>query len=184
MSNVNIIRGYEEINKGISVFSKSVAHVDETVHSLACSALTHASEHGDNTLCTKLVQAMPKSSRGESLIKWFVKYGQLQWVTAEGESKFKKREKGSYNLEAAYADPFYSKPEVVAKPFDLAKLLKIIEQASKSAEKGKEKGTLVIDPVGFTRIKAATDKLVADLTPVAIKNDNIIEMVLNKSQAA
>ena len=179
----DVKESYAAISKEIKAFSGRMTGVDEYVHKIACSAFTHASEHGDNTLCTQLVQAMPKSSRAESLIKWFVKYGQLQWTTGEGESKFKKREKGEYKLEAAYADPFSSEPEVVSQPFDLVKLLKMLEAVGKRAEKGKKDGTLAIDLVGFGRVKATAEKLIADLTPVAVKNDNIIDLVL-KQQAS
>ena len=166
---INIIRGYEEINKGISAFSKSMAHVDETVHILACSALTHASEHGDNTLCTKLVQAMPKSGRKAALVEWFVKFGALTWVKIGEEQKFKKSERRAYDLETAYVTPFYDlTPDTVPQPFDLKKLLKMIEQATKKAQKGREAGTLTVNSEAYNTLSEAVSNLLHEVTPEAI----------------
>jgi hypothetical protein len=166
---VSIIRGYEEINKGIDKFIKSVAHVDETIHTLACSALTHASEHGDNTLCTRLVNAMPKSGRKAALVEWFVKFGALTWVKIGEEQKFKKSERRAYNLDGAYITPFYDlTPDTVPKPFDLKMLLKMIEQATKKATKGRSEGSLTVNSEGYNMLSEAIDGLLKEVTSEAV----------------
>jgi hypothetical protein len=171
------------IHKEIVSFVGSVKGQDDRIHKIACSALTHAATFGDSTYCTELVQAMPKSSRGESLKTWFVKFGALTWVREGEEQKFRKNEKGKYDLETAYATPFYIKPETVSAPFDLEKLLKMIESVEKRAIQGRKKGTLTMDVVSYNRVTAALGKVAADLAPVAVKNDNVIDMVLQQKTA-
>jgi len=171
------------IHKEIVTFVASVKGQDERIHKIACSALTHASKFGDSTYCTELVQAMPKSSRGESLKTWFVKYGALTWVKEGEEQKFRKNEKGRYDLETAYATPFYIKPETVAAPFDLEKLLKMLETVEKRAVASRKKGTLNLDVISYNRVKASLDKMAADLAPaVAVKSDNIIDIATQQQQ--
>ena len=166
---INIIRGFKEIQSGINTFSKSVAHVDETVHTLACSALTHASEHGDNTLCTMLVQAMPKSGRKAALVEWFTKFGALTWVKIGEEQKFKKSERRQYDLDGAYVTPFYDlTPDSVPKPFDLKMLLKMIEQATKKAQKGRTEGSLTVNSESYNMLSEAVNNLLHEVTPEAI----------------
>lgn len=177
---------YSAIKKGISEFSLSVKGMDDRIHVLACSALTHASLYGDSTLCTECVQAMPKSARGESLKKWFTKYGALMWVTVGEEQKFRKNDKGKYSLEIAYETPFYVKPEHVPEAFSVEKLLKMLDAVGKRAADGKKKGTLSIDAVAFDRIKASASKIVADLAPPVqheASNNvvNIIDAALQKT---
>lgn len=166
---MNIIRGYNEIQKGINSFHKSVAHVDETVHLLACSALTHAAEHGDSTLCTMLVQAMPKSGRRAALIEWNTKFGALTWVKIGEEQKFKKSAKRVYDLEGAYKTPFYDLTEDrVPKPFDLSMLVKMLEKAVAKAEKGKEEGSLAVNSEGYTLLNETVSKLMQTVKPESI----------------
>lgn len=143
-----LIKG-EEIPKAIGKFVTSMKGVDEHIHLLACSALQHAVTTGDTIYCTMLVQAMPKFGRGTSLKDWFIKYaGCIQWLTKDGESKFKKIDGKEYSqvlAETGYEKPFYNKPEKGGSDFDLKKLLKVLDSASKRAEKGIEGGSLKVD---------------------------------------
>ena len=180
MSKINIIRGYKEIQQGIQTFHKSVAHVDETVHVLACSALTHAAEHGDSTLCTMLVNAMPKSGRKAALVEWFITFGGIRWVTIGEESKFKKVDKKPYKLEDAYVTAFYDLTvDRVPKPFDFPMLLKLIEKATAKVEKSKEEGNLSVNSESYTRLNEAVSKLLLEVRP-----ESIMEAAMKKAEAA
>lgn len=166
---VNIIRGYKEIQQGIQTFHKSVAHVDETVHMLACSALTHAAEHGDSSLCTLLVQSMPKSSRRQALIDWNETFGNIKWTMVGEEQKFKKVKDTECKLEEAYETPFYDlTPDKSTKPFDMSKLLKMLDGVIRKVEKGKEAGTLSVNSESFALLNVTVSKLLQEVRPEAI----------------
>lgn len=177
----------DAIKVGIKKFATSMQGVDEQVHLLACSAITHAAETGDSTYCTDLVETMPKSSRGQSLKDWIIKStGCLMWQTTEGSAKFKKVGGKEYNMEtvvAAYEHPFYEKEEVTAKPFDLARLLKMLDAVSKRTTKGIQKGTLKVDVAALTEIKGKLASFVREVTPVAVSNQSIIDTAMQKQQS-
>jgi len=90
---------------------KSIAErgkiLDGDIHQAGCSAIAHNMEHGDNTYCTKLVNAMSKGMRKNSLIQWFESYGAVKWEGKGQEARFVKNAKAKINLEKAIETPFY-----------------------------------------------------------------------------
>lgn len=74
---MEIIKGQAAIIKlvdGIKVKGKAL---DKLTHQAAVSTAAHWFEHGDYTLCSRLLAAMPKSSRRNALISWFMAYTSL-----------------------------------------------------------------------------------------------------------
>lgn len=74
---MKLIQGAAAINKAIASIQNRGAKLDGDIHLCGVSALAHASEHGDPSLCDKLVQAMPKGSRKLALVEWMLAYGQI-----------------------------------------------------------------------------------------------------------
>lgn len=74
---MKLIQGAAAINKAIASIQNRGAKLDSDIHLCGVSALAHASEHGDPSLCDKLVQAMPRGSRKLALVEWMLAHGQI-----------------------------------------------------------------------------------------------------------
>lgn len=80
---MKLIQGAAAINKAILSIQNRGAKLDGDIHLCGVSALAHASEHGDPSLCDKLVQAMPKGSRKLALVEWMLAHGQIVTLDAK-----------------------------------------------------------------------------------------------------
>lgn len=80
---MKLIQGAAAINKAIASIQNRGAKLDGDIHLCGVSALAHASEHGDPSLCDKLVQAMPKGSRKLALVEWMLAHGQIVTLDAK-----------------------------------------------------------------------------------------------------
>ncbi len=74
---MQIIKTAALITKAINSIAGRGAKLDHDIHVAGVSVLAHASEHGDTTLCDKLVQAMPKGGRKLALVEWMLAFGQI-----------------------------------------------------------------------------------------------------------
>lgn len=114
--------------------------LDQDVHQAGCSAIKHFLDHGDNTFCTKLVNAMSRGMRKNSLIQWFETYGGVTWEGKGEEAKFvKNRSKtAKINLEGAIEKPYYegkstSEGNEWNARKNLARVIQIVDAARKKA---------------------------------------------------
>lgn len=132
---------FTAIKKVIDAIARTGKKLDLDIHTAAVSCLNHAQQHGDVTLCTRLVDAMPKSSRRKALIHWFASFGPLAY--SDKEKKFrvaKGRDIKPYDIEGATEKPFYDfTAERNPEPYTLEKLVGFVQR--KVAEM-KEKETL------------------------------------------
>ena len=74
---MQILKTAADINKAITSIATRGAKLDTSIHVTGVSVLAHASEHGDPSLCDKLVNAMPKGSRKLALVEWMLAHGQI-----------------------------------------------------------------------------------------------------------
>lgn len=74
---MKLIKGATEINKAIASIANRGAKLDESIHVAGVSALAHTFDHGDPSLCDKLVNAMPRGSRKLALVEWMLAYGTI-----------------------------------------------------------------------------------------------------------
>lgn len=74
---MNIIKGAAEINKAIASIKNRGGRLDADIHAAGVAVLAHASEHGDTTLASRLVEAMPKGSRKLAIVEWMLAFGQI-----------------------------------------------------------------------------------------------------------
>lgn len=84
--------------KAIGSIKKRSANLREDIHSAAIGAISHAKEHGDLTLATKLANAVSKANAA-LVRRYFVEFMPVRWVKAEGFKKIKG--KGVFNLDGA-----------------------------------------------------------------------------------
>jgi len=132
---------------------------DKDVHKAAVQCMLHAEKHGDFTLADALYEAMPKSSRAKSLVKWFEHFAPMlhQKSTAEGmkgKLVFKKnKHKGApkFDAEAANKTPFYDKfAEAVPVLVDDESVEKRIQSLIKFIEKAVEEHRVAGDENAVT----------------------------------
>jgi hypothetical protein len=68
----------EFINAAIESIRRKGAAFDKLVQDTALDVFDHAHRHNDLDIVNRLVVAMPKGSRGQSLAVWFCKFGKLK----------------------------------------------------------------------------------------------------------
>lgn len=113
--------------------------LDQDVHMAGCSAIKHFMDHGDNTFCTKLVNAMSRGMRKNSLIQWFETYGGVVWEGKGEEAKFvKNRSKtAKIDLEKAIETPYYEGKAKEGEEWNarknLARIIQLVDSAKKKA---------------------------------------------------
>lgn len=97
-----------DIQKRITSIRNRGAKIDRDIHETAVLTIEHARDHGDITLATKLVNAMPKSSRRKALIAW---YGAFAPVTFQSKNEAfklkKKRSQEDFLVDEANETPFW-----------------------------------------------------------------------------
>lgn len=127
------------LEKLISKIKSVGEQLDADIHNAAVSCLYHAEQHGDVTLATRLVAAMPRSSRRKALIYWFETFGPLVFDTEkEAFHVSRAKEKAPYQVEQASETPFYDYvAEKNPAPFSIDKLVSYVQnQIKKAATKG------------------------------------------------
>lgn len=138
---VNTITEKRALIVAIGLIATSGAALDEQIHTAAVSCLYHAKNHGDVTLASRLVDAMPKSTRRLALIHWFNKYGPLVFDKPTNAFKLARgKEPRPYEIEKAEETPFWDlTTEKNPAKFSVESLLKSVATRFKKA---KEKGEL------------------------------------------
>lgn len=105
-----------EMDRSIKTISSVGKLLDNTVQALCLSIHAHIIEHGDHTRATKLVNALPMSSRRQLLIRWFEAYTWLSWD--QKSKKFDKDvQKNMAVLDDTTAIWYETLPEESYKPF-------------------------------------------------------------------
>jgi hypothetical protein len=145
-----------EILALISVIASTGTALDGNIHQAAVSCLDHAEKHGDVTLASRLVEAMPRSSRKAALIHWFEQFGPL--VFDKEKTAFhisRKKEKAPYRVSEAVETPFYDyTTERNPAPFSIERLFKSV---TSKLQKAKENGE--IDGEGLAKFQQAVASL-------------------------
>lgn len=128
-----------DIQKRITSIRNRGAKMDRDIHETAVLCLTHASEHGDITLLSKLAEAMPKSTRRKALIAWAVAHAPITFSEKQEQFKLKKkRNESDWHIEEADAVPFwdYTKEKKPAQ-YDLSKAVNgLVRTIRKANEQG------------------------------------------------
>lgn len=128
--------------KAIDTAIKSIASrgktLEKDIHQAAVSCLVHADKHGDITLASKLVDAVPSLARKNALRDWFIAHGKFSWSMEAKAFTFNKQ--AVTQLEAAIATPFWEfKTEAEYKPFNMeAAVLQLVKRAESAIEKGEK----------------------------------------------
>lgn len=144
---MNIIYDRNTLKRRIDSIKRRGKQIDADIHVCAVSALAHAQEHGDVSLCTRLANAMPKSGRRKALIHWFSTFGPVQYhekKLAFGMLKGQSLAKhNGFDIEGAEGMPFWElTPEKNPKPTTFEGILAYVE---KKVQKMQEEGRKLPD---------------------------------------
>lgn len=153
-----------ELMKDRKVLVKAIASIkargkklDKDIHAALCSAVWHRQEHGDNTLISETINAMPKGSRSNAAIAWAVEFGAVEYNGKDKQTKGIKLKNSDapIRLDDAILTPFWEmKGQKEGEDFNPEKDLKaVIGILTRHAEKAEEAGEQLV---------AATYRTMAD----------------------
>tara|TARA_R100001443_G_scaffold53233_1_gene64908 strand:+ start:1090 stop:1614 length:525 start_codon:yes stop_codon:yes gene_type:complete len=133
----------KEIDNGINAIRRMGKTFNAKSQVVAVSAMHHAEQYGDNTKLTRLVNAMPNSTRKQGMIAYIEAFTPQNWK--EKDQAFKKG-KRQYLIQDAMAIAWYEfTKEKPVKALDLDKLLDFAKlqkaaqaQVDKAIEEGRE----------------------------------------------
>jgi hypothetical protein len=139
------IIGEKAILSAAGKFARQAKTLQETLHIVASSALNHAKLHGDLTVLSKVMEAVPYGFHRRGLDRWVTAYAPFSWNGAKGYA-IKEGTKGKWmdavDIDGAASTPFYTMKQNVAEnaPFDFDKALgRLLETAHKRLKTGKLK---------------------------------------------
>lgn len=128
-----------EVTALIGKIKTAGAKLDSMIQQAAVQAAVHSHTHNEISLCQSLLDALPKSSRGNALREWFSLYAPCAFI--DGEMTFSRVYEGTdeaARLEAikqVHTAPDWTtlKPEPKFIPFDTkARLTALCETAKKA----------------------------------------------------
>lgn len=134
----------KQTNAAIANIKISGKALDAAIQEVGLSVLHHVGENREASLAIKLLNAMPKGSRRNALIEWFVRFGMIAVNMDEETAKERPlvfdRDRTT-NLEGATAKAWFTcRPERPATAvFDVeAQLRQLMERLEKARAKGLE----------------------------------------------
>lgn len=168
-----MLDGAKAIDTAIKSINTRGKSLQRDIHIAAVSCMNHADKHGDVTLAQKLVDAVPTLARKNALRDWFIAHGKFSYDATEKSLTFNK--KGTTNLEAAIATPFWEfKQEAEYVPFDLqAAILTLVKRADKAMQHGDK-----VDKVALAQLAALAGVSTPTKTDKTIKPTSNVKDVL------
>lgn len=158
----NIIKDAKKLGTAIKSIGTRGKQLDTDIHNAGVSCLYHAEQHGDVTLLTRLVEAMPKSGRAKALVAWAEHFGLVTFNKEEKRFKVTKPKNKQWDLEGANDVPFWEfteEKEVGDLTID-ALVKMVVNKVQKASDNGKLKE-------GFT-MQGLKTKLTKGLNEVTI----------------
>lgn len=142
---IKLIVGTAELNKEFGLLKAAGKKLDDRIQVAGLSVLAHVEAHGDITVVSGLMDAMPQGSRKTAMIEWLLAHGKLEqnlvdgkvvkdkpWLYAKGKTT---------DMDKAMEFPWFTfKPEKLDEAsFDFAKMLAVlVSKAQKAQAAGKE----------------------------------------------
>lgn len=135
---------------------KSQRKTDNDLQKLAVAAIGYSVVHGDVQPANRLFNAMQRSLRRDSMVKFLEKNGQLAWITAEKKFQFFKVEGLAFDPDTLMGLNWYEakKEAAIVSEFDLsAEFDKFMKRVSKMVE---DKSVNVKDGAFFNYLTQAS----------------------------
>lgn len=142
-----------ELGSKITRIIRIAGRVDREIHTINCSILTHAYEHGDPRHFVQLLNGLPSGTRLNAIVAWIQDYsGEQIAVQKNGKTKVwtaamvPNWDRSKFNLEGAYAVTFGDHTaEPGGKTFTIRDMLKLLEKKATNLELNTD-GTYKVSP--------------------------------------
>jgi len=133
---MDIIKDRKALTSKIKSVAKQLSTQQENIQILLVSAGWHYREHGDNSLLTQVVNAMPEGVRKERMTGWVAEYFQCKWDAEK--LRFKKAKVSTFLTERfdleKYTENKWYNFEIESKP-NVWMLQKMLEKAIRDIDK-------------------------------------------------
>lgn len=139
-----LIVGSADITKAIEGIQRRGRKLDTDIQQAALSCIAHAGQHGDITLCNRLLEALPKGARQRALIEWFLAFGNVAKNDAKGKDQpaFVYDKTRTVDVDAGRETPWYEmgkQGDTLEAAFDLrARLASLLKQAKAAQDRGQD----------------------------------------------
>lgn len=133
----------KQCNAAISNIKMNGKALDSAIQEVGLSVLQHCAANGEVSLAIKLYNALPRGSRRNALVAWFVEFGTIAVELDKKKAKTHPlvfNRLGVLDVEGAAEKPWYEckKERALADEFDFtSRLNALLKQAEKAAESGK-----------------------------------------------
>lgn len=148
-----------ELSNRIGIIRRAGKKLDPYIHTTAVECIRHFESHGDCTLLTNLMDALPQSSRKEGFKVWVEAHTPAAWNTKL--KRFKKittENAPAFLVEEADAKPFWEfTKEATPKVLTYLDTLKKIEQLGNNLRKQLDSDN--VKDGDEAHVKAASDAL-------------------------
>lgn len=127
----------EQFAKLCDSVMKAQRKTDDDLQKLAIAAIAYSIQHGDVQPANRLFNAMQRSLRRDSMVKFLETHGQLAWITAEKKFQFFKVENITFDHEKLAALKWYEakKEAAIVSEYDLvAEFDKFLKRVTKMVE--------------------------------------------------
>jgi hypothetical protein len=122
----------------ISLIKSGGKKLDDRIHQVGVSGLSHYLDNGDLTALSNLCHAMPKSGRGNALNYWVTRFANVTWnkkayAGKGGFVKIKSAEERVADVQGAMNSPFWEKTDTEQAAFNAESRVKSFINAFKKA---------------------------------------------------
>ena len=179
--------GYTTDKARLSAAIASISHrgasLDNDIWSAAVGTLAHAQEHGDFSLFSALLSAMPKGARVSALTQWAASevpvtcaYNPQKkaWKVSLNKKSdlYTPGDNTTWGIDVLAETPWYEFKKVPEeKIFDLSDLLAMVEKIAE----GKKKGSTEWAMDGAAAAHALLSDLLSEKTRLAMQNEQAVE---------
>jgi hypothetical protein len=149
----------QEIVAKIAGIKRSGKSLQANIVLVELAAMEHAKAHGDNTLLTRLVQALPQGVRVKALIQHIVDHTPYRFDDKTNTFVKPKKTNKQFMIKEAEAVPFYEYTKETVSAFDIDKAIQSALSLQSRYEKAVEKGQEIKGDVA--KLKAVVQQLSA-----------------------
>jgi hypothetical protein len=149
----------QEIIAKIAGIKKAGKALQANIVAVEIAAMEHAKAHGDSTLLTRLVQALPQGVRVKALVKHIVDHTPYRFDDKLNVFVKPKKTSKAFLIDEAKAVPFYEYTKETVSAFDIDKAIQSALSLQSRYEKAVEKGQEIKGDVA--KLKAVVEQLSA-----------------------
>ena len=149
----------KQIIAKIAGIKKAGKALQANIVAVEIASIEHAKSHGDSTLLTRLVQALPQGVRVKALVKHVVDHTPYRFDDKLNMFVKPKKTNKTFLIDEAKAVPFYEYTKETVSTFDIDKAIQYALSLQARYEKAVEKGIEIKGDIA--KLKAVVQQLSA-----------------------